>query len=92
MTVSAVRPWRKALQRERRLPSLVVGPVLFGVLQRLASICLRELFENQTEQFGSFGREDGSAPLTRNFLKSHGMRSAGEVGCLWPEQNHIRYA
>jgi len=38
MTVSAVRPWRKALQRERCLPSGVVGPVLFRALRRLASI------------------------------------------------------
>jgi hypothetical protein len=29
MTVSAVRPWRTALQRERCLPSSVTGPVLF---------------------------------------------------------------
>ena len=49
MTVSAVRPWRTALQRERRLPSGVVGPVLFSVLRRLASICLREVIENQSE-------------------------------------------
>src|SRR5450756_331367 len=59
MTVSAVRPWRTALQRERRLPSGVVGPVLFSALRRLASICLRELIENQSEQLGSFRHEDG---------------------------------
>ena len=53
MTVSAVRPWRTALQRERRLPSDVVGPVLFSALRRLASICLSELIENQSE-LGSF--------------------------------------
>ena len=60
MTVSAVRPWRTALQRERRLPSGVVGPVLFSALRRLASICLRELIENQSE-LGSFCHEDGPA-------------------------------
>src|SRR5664279_927202 len=59
MTVSAVRPWRTALQRERRLPSGVVGPVLFSALRRLASICLRELIENQAEQLGSFRHGDG---------------------------------
>src|SRR5450759_3693624 len=59
MTVSAVRPWRTALQRERRLPSGVVGPVLLNALRRLASICLRELIENQAEQWGSCRHEDG---------------------------------
>jgi hypothetical protein len=36
ITVSAVRPWRTALQRERCLPSSVFGPVLFAptVLRR----------------------------------------------------------
>src|SRR5450756_548224 len=57
--VSVVRPWRTALQRERRLPSGVVGPVLFSALRRLASICLRELIENQAEQLGWFRLEDG---------------------------------
>src|ERR1035437_851519 len=59
MTVSAVRPWRTALQRERCFPSGVVGPVLFSALRRLASICLRELIENPVEQLGSFRNEDG---------------------------------
>ena len=48
-----------ALQHERRLPSGVVGPVLFSALRRLASICLRELIENQAEQLGSFRHGDG---------------------------------
>jgi hypothetical protein len=30
------------LQRERRLPSGVVGPVLFSALRRLASICVHD--------------------------------------------------
>src|ERR1039458_2040673 len=47
MTVSAVRPWRTALQRERSLPSGVVGPVLLSALRRLASICLSELIDDQ---------------------------------------------
>ena len=59
MTVSAVRPWRTALQRERCLPSGVVGPVLFDALRRLASICLRELIEYRTEQLASFRHFDG---------------------------------
>ena len=59
MTVSAVRPWRTALQRERCFPSGVVGPVLFSALRRLASICLRELIGNQAEQLGSFRHADG---------------------------------
>ena len=60
MTVSAVRPWRTALQRERHLPSGVVGPVLFSALRRLASICLRELIEDQSE-LGSFRYRAGPA-------------------------------
>src|SRR3974390_1538533 len=47
MIVSAVRPWRTALQRERSLPSSVVGPVLLRALRRLASICLRELMDHK---------------------------------------------
>jgi hypothetical protein len=49
MTVSQVRPWRKAFQRERSLPSGVIGPVLLSALRRLASICLSELIEDQVE-------------------------------------------
>src|SRR3974377_386697 len=52
MTVSTVRPWRTALQRERSLPSSVVGPVLFRALRRLASICLRELMGYSTHKIG----------------------------------------
>src|SRR5215467_12256756 len=47
MTVSAVSPCRMALQRERRLPSSVRGPVLLSAFNRLASICLRELIRGQ---------------------------------------------
>ena len=39
MTVSAVRPWRRALQRDARFPASVFGPVLGSALRRLASIC-----------------------------------------------------
>jgi hypothetical protein len=46
-TVSAVRPWRTALQRERCLPSSEIGPVLLRALRRLASICLKEVIERQ---------------------------------------------
>src|SRR3974377_1676065 len=52
MTVSAVRPWRTALQRERSLPSSVVGPVLLRALRRLASICLRELIGYSIHKIG----------------------------------------
>src|ERR1035437_7383692 len=60
MTVSAVRPWRNALRRERCLPSGVVGPVLLSALRRLASICLRELIDDQQVKLGSFrhGKRD----------------------------------
>ena len=54
MTVSAVRPWRTALRRERSLPSGVVGPVLLSALRRLASICLSELIEDQLENWVRF--------------------------------------
>src|SRR5208283_2382532 len=43
ITVSAVKPWRNALQRERCLPSSVIGPVLLDAFGRLASICLTEV-------------------------------------------------
>ena len=46
ITVSAVRPWRTALQRDTCLPSSVFGPVLFSALRRLASICLYEVIGN----------------------------------------------
>src|SRR3974377_93196 len=52
MTVSTVRPWRPALQRERSLPSSVVGPVLLRALRRLASICLSELMGYSTHKIG----------------------------------------
>ena len=54
MTVSEVRPWRKALRRERSLPSGVTGPVLLRALRRLASICLNELIADQPAKLASF--------------------------------------
>jgi hypothetical protein len=54
MTVSAVRPWRTALQRERCLPSSVTGPVLLVALRRLASICLKVVMECLPQQLASF--------------------------------------
>jgi hypothetical protein len=66
MTVSAVRPWRTALQRERCLPSGVVGPMLFSALRRLASICLRELIANPSEQLGSFVRPAKAGVFSRD--------------------------
>src|SRR5579862_599081 len=56
MTVSAVRPWRIALPRERSLPSDVMGPVLLPALRRLAAICRSELIANPMVQLGSFRR------------------------------------
>ena len=61
MTVSAVRPWRRALRRECSLPSGVVGPVLLSALRRLASICLSELIEDQLELGSFFRHEEGPA-------------------------------
>ena len=49
ITVSAVSLWRTALQRERCLPSSVMGPVLLQALRRLASICLKEVIERQPQ-------------------------------------------
>src|SRR5271166_5554867 len=43
MTVSAVSPWRTALQGDACLPASVFGPVLLSALRRLASICLSEV-------------------------------------------------
>src|SRR5450759_2642284 len=65
MTVSAVRPWRTALQRERCLPSDVDGPVLLIALRRLASICLRELIKDQRVKLGSFVRPAKAGVFSR---------------------------
>src|SRR6516225_246392 len=43
ITVSAVSPWRTALQRDTCFPASVLGPVLLSALRRLASICLYEV-------------------------------------------------
>ena len=43
MTVSVVKPWRTALQRDLSFPGLVAGPVLLVALCLLASICLSEV-------------------------------------------------
>src|SRR5262249_24940470 len=45
MTVSAVSPWRTALQRDTCFPVSVFGPVLLNALRRLALICLYEVIE-----------------------------------------------
>jgi hypothetical protein len=65
MMVSAVRPWRIALHRDRCLPSNVVGPVLFDALRRLASICFKELIEDQLEQLASFVRPAKAGVFSR---------------------------
>ena len=72
MTVSAVRPWRTALQRERSFPSGVVGPVLLSALRRLASICLSELIEDQLAElalFCRFGAVQASRHLQARILR-----------------------
>src|SRR6516225_9603699 len=43
ITVSAVRPWRTALQRDECFPASVLGPVLLRAFRRLASICRYEV-------------------------------------------------
>jgi len=54
------------LQRERRFPSSVAGPVLFRALRRFAAICLRELIENQAEHLGSFVRPAKAGVFSRD--------------------------
>src|SRR6516164_8250811 len=58
MTVSAVSPWRTALQRDACFPASVLGPVLLRELRRLASICLREVIEGRPQVFASFCQSD----------------------------------
>ena len=50
-----------ALQRERCSPWGVVGPVPFKT-RRLASICLRGIIANRTEQLASFRHFDAPRP------------------------------
>src|ERR1022692_1205688 len=84
MTVSAVRPWRNALRRERSLPSGVVGPVLLSAFRRLASICLRELIDDQRKELASFRHLAG--PVSRNRQRRFRVRlfpkSLGDVECI----------
>src|SRR6516165_4696020 len=47
ITVSAVRPWRTALQRDECFPASVLGPVLLRAFRRLASICRYEVIGDQ---------------------------------------------
>src|SRR5450759_67962 len=70
--VSAVRPWRKALRRERPLPSGVVGPVLLSALRRLVSICLSELIDDQLEIgfVSSLGRAQSHSVMARQLAWS----------------------
>jgi hypothetical protein len=43
ITVSAVNSWRRALRRDCRLPSSLLGPVPLRAFLRLASICRNEV-------------------------------------------------
>src|SRR5262249_60321010 len=54
MTVSALSPWRTALQRDACFPAFVFGPVLLSALRRLASICLYEVMENRSSNWVRF--------------------------------------
>src|SRR4029077_17245768 len=84
MTVSAVRPWRTALQRERRLPSSVTGPVLLRALRRLASICRKLVIEHRSAINGFVLVFRGPMGPPRNDIRSDSPSSflvgAGSVG------------
>ena len=54
MTVSAVRPWRKALQTRTLFAFRRRWPGAFECVRRLASIRLRELIEDQRGELASF--------------------------------------
>jgi hypothetical protein len=56
ITVSAVSPWRTALQREACFPASVLGPVLLRELRRLASNCFTEVIGGQRQKLASFCR------------------------------------
>src|ERR1019366_8046237 len=96
MTVSAVRPWRTALQRERCLPSSVTGPVLLRALRRLASICLKVVIERQPQKLASFcdfgghwvavQRMSGPTPLLAapSTNRGSGVRQPSEPGAFAP--------
>src|SRR6516164_6666273 len=78
MTVSAVRPWRSALQRDARFAASVFGPVLLSALRRLASIWRYEVigcyFRNWV-RFAVLIRPDGLCVAADAFLaKRHGPR------------------
>jgi hypothetical protein len=58
ITVSAVSPWRTALQRHRSLPYCVIGPVLLRALRRLGSICLSDAIADHPRKLASFRNSD----------------------------------
>ena len=60
MTVSAVKPWRRALRELRCLPSLLRGPVLRSAFRRLAWNCLGDVMTRPSE-LGSFRNSAAAA-------------------------------
>src|SRR5262249_23152431 len=69
MTVSALSPWRTALQRDACFPAFVFGPLLLSALRRLASICLYEVMENHSPNWVRFVI----------LIRLHQLRLAGDV-------------
>src|SRR5215471_15464263 len=69
MTVSAVSPWRTALQRDTCFPASVFGPELLSALRRFASICLYEVMENRPPNWVRFVI----------LIRLHQLRLAGDV-------------
>ena len=71
MAVSAVSPWRKALLRDLRLPSGVLGPVLLDELRRFASICRWDVIADQLTIIGfvlSLGFRGVFSRMSRGWL------------------------
>ena len=78
MTVSAVRPWRTALRRERVFAFRRVGPVLLSALRRLASICFSELMTDQVK-LGSFCRGQERHPRGYDIAPRPGANQPGPI-------------
>src|SRR5689334_21436687 len=69
MTVSAIRPWRKAFRLERRLPSAVRGPVLLLAFFRLAANCFSVVITIIRRSWLQELHQDGFAPKTVSQLR-----------------------
>src|SRR6516164_457357 len=85
MIVSAVSPWRTALQRDACFPASVFGAVLLSALRRLASICRYEVMGHCPPNWICFAvltrshrlrlATDGSSAKEREPRRSHRRRS-----------------